>query len=97
MAKKAKKVPVRKANCEQFLELKALFDNSNSAFDKSKKSAEKRKKYRIYRMVIVTEFWATEIQAQRNVNHLHAMCNDKDVIYWLEEVLPKRQKPPRCK
>ena len=78
------------------LQLKQLHDNPNSAFDEPKKQKEKKKKWRIYRMVVVKEFRATKADAQKELDNIDSRRKSEGVIYWLNEVLPKRPKPIRC-
>jgi len=86
-------VPVRTLPHSYWLQLKAMHDNPNSAFDKPKKV---KKKYRIYRMVLVKEFRATEEVAQAELNKAYAKRKRKGTLYWLDTVEPRRQRPPRC-
>lgn len=89
-------VPVAKIPHALWVELKYMHDHPNSAFEKPQKPKEKRKKYRIYRMVLIEEFRATEAVAQKKLDSISAGQKRKGVIYWLDEVVSKRRKPIRC-
>jgi hypothetical protein len=55
---------------------------------------KRKKKFRIYRLVLVKELRATEEEAQQEMDRLSARYNP---YYWLDEVPPRRPPPIRVK
>lgn len=94
--KKAKKmkpvmVPVATVPKAYFDELTELRVNQ---FGPVGRKTEKKKKWRIYKLVPVNEFRATEEDAQKELDKIRAKAR-KGTLYWLDDVPPRRLPPIR--
>jgi hypothetical protein len=62
---------------------------------KQEKAKNRKRKYRIWDMMIVLEFRATPAAAKKRLDKISAQ-EKEDVRYWLTEVPPRRPRLPRC-